>query len=242
MGGRLRVDVNADVGESYGRWRLGDDAALLPHLTSANVACGFHAGDPSTILATVTAAVNHGVAVGAQVSYPDLVGFGRRTMQVSPDQLQADVLYQIGALDGICRAVGTQVRYVKPHGALYHRVAIDEEQATALVAAIASYGDLPLVHHSHGAAVTAARVAGVRCVSEGFADREYVGEIGRSALVPRESGGVITDPDRAAAQAVALMGVVDTICVHGDTAGAPGIAAAVRTRLADRGAKVVAFA
>lgn len=239
----MRVDVNADVGESFGRWRLGDDLALLPHLTSANVACGFHAGDPATMLGTVTAAVDHGVAIGAQVSYPDLVGFGRRSMQISPDQLQADVLYQIGALDGICRALGTYVRFVKPHGALYHRVAVDDEQATALVTAIASYGDLPLVHHSHGAAVIAAKVAGVRCVSEGFADREYVGEIGRSALVPRESGGgVITDPDRAAAQAVALIGVVDTICVHGDTPGAPRIAAAVRARLANRATKVAAFA
>jgi UPF0271 protein len=238
----VRVDVNADVGESFGRWRLGDDLAMLPYLTSANVACGFHAGDPATMLETVTAAVNHGVAIGAQVSYPDLVGFGRRSMQISPDQLKADVLYQIGALDGICRALGTHVRFVKPHGALYHRVAIDDEQATALVTAIASYGDLPLVHQSHGAAVIAAGVAGVRCVSEGFADREYVGEIGRSALVPRETGGVITDPDQAAAQAVALLGVVDTICVHGDTPGAPHIAAAVRTRLTDRAAEVAAFA
>lgn len=238
----MRIDINADVGESFGRWRLGDDAALLPYLSSANVACGFHAGDPATMVATVAAAARRGVSIGAQVSYPDLVGFGRRTMEISVEQLRADVLYQIGALDGICRAAGTHVRYVKPHGALYHRIAIDDEQAAAVVEAICAFDNLALVHHSYGAAVTAATAVGVRCVSEGFADRVYAGEVGRSGLVLRESGGLITDPDRAAAQALALVGVVDSICIHGDTDGAPQIAAAVRAALAAKDVKVAAFA
>jgi len=236
------VDINADIGESYGRWRLGDDSALLPHLTSANIACGFHAGDPATMVATVAAAAQHGVVIGAQVSYPDLVGFGRRAMDISADDLRADVLYQVGALDGICRAAGVLVRYVKPHGALYHRVATDAVQATALVQAVAAFGDLCVVHAGDGAVAAAATAAGVRCVSEGFADREYAGAVGRSALVARTSGGLITDPDRAVAQALALVGVVDSICIHGDTDGAPAIAGAVRAALAARDVKVAAFA
>lgn len=239
----MPVDLNADVGESFGRWRLGDDALLLPHLSSANVACGFHAGDPATLLSTVTAAARAGVAVGAQVGYPDLVGFGRRAMDVDPDDLVADVLYQVGALDGLCRAAGIRVRYVKAHGALYHRITTDAGQADAVARAAATCG-LPLLHAGDGAVSAAAQRHGVRLVREGFADRRYIGEVGASALVPRStSGALIEDPDAAARQALALVDAgVESICVHGDTAGAAQIAAAVRSALVGRGFDVVAFA
>ena len=134
-----RIDLNADVAESFGRWRLGDDEALLPLLTSANVACGFHAGDARTIRGTVAACADLGVVVGAQVSYRDLAGFGRRAMEVDPADLEADVLYQIAAVDGLARTAGVRARYVKPHGALYHRVLDDEGQAAALVAAVLAW-------------------------------------------------------------------------------------------------------
>ena len=136
---RVRIDLNADVAESFGRWRLGDDAALLPHITSANVACGFHAGDARTIRETVERCAELGVVVGAQVSYRDLAGFGRRAMDVDPADLAADVLYQLAALDGLARVAGTGARYVKPHGALYHRLLDDDEQADAVVSAVAAW-------------------------------------------------------------------------------------------------------
>ena len=140
------MDLNSDLGEGYGRWTLGDDAALLEVVTSANVACGFHAGDPATIDRTVRTAVERGVAVGAQVSYPDLVGFGRREIDVPPDELTADVLYQLGALEAFAKAAGSRVRYVKPHGALYNRIARDPVQAAAVVEAIRRYDPaLPLL-------------------------------------------------------------------------------------------------
>jgi UPF0271 protein len=237
------VDLNADLGESYGRWQLGDDAALLPHLSSANVACGFHAGDPLTLRRTVTAAVEAGVAVGAQVGYPDLVGFGRRAMDLSPDELEADVLYQLSALDGLCRAAGGAVRYLKPHGALYHRTLDDQVQAAAVVAALVAHGGgLPVLTLAGSALAVAASAEGLRVVTEGFADRAY-GDDGR--LVPRtEPGALLEDPSAAAEQAVALAtsGTVDSICVHGDTPGAPRIARAVRAALAGADVDVAPFA
>ena len=140
------IDLNADVGESYGRWTLGDDDALIPFISSANVACGFHAGDPTTLRHCLASAAAHGVSVGAQVGYDDLRGFGRRALDIEPDDLEADVLYQLGALEALARAEGTSISYLKPHGALYHRTLIDEVQAQAVIAAIAAYGQpLPVM-------------------------------------------------------------------------------------------------
>ena len=238
------VDLNSDLGESFGAWRLGDDDALLDVVTSANVACGFHAGDPSTMQRTVAAAVARGVAVGAQVSYPDLVGFGRRAMDVAPADLTADVLYQLGALDAFCRAEGTRVRYVKPHGALYHRIIEDDAQAAAVVDAVRRYdASLPLLGLAGSAAERAASEEGVPFVAEGFADRALTPQ---GTLVPRERpGAVLTDEDEVVARAVrmvvdgtatALDGTtvavqVASLCVHGDTPGAAALAAAVRRAL-----------
>jgi 5-oxoprolinase (ATP-hydrolysing) subunit A len=249
------VDLNSDLGEGYGRWALGDDAALLEVVTSANVACGFHAGDPATIDRTVRTAVERGVAVGAQVSYPDLVGFGRREIDVPPDELTADVLYQIGALEGFARAAGSRVRYVKPHGALYNRIARDPVQAAAVVEAIRRYDPaLPLLTLSGSAAMEAAAEAGIAAVGEGFADRGYTAE-GR-LVSRREPGAVLDDPERVAARAVAMAteGRVETadggevtveiasLCVHGDTPGAVELARAVRAALEEAGVTLEAFA
>jgi UPF0271 protein len=237
----LRIDLNADVAESFGRWRLGDDDALLPLLTSANVACGYHAGDAPTIRAAVTGCARLGVAVGAQVSYRDLAGFGRRAMDVDADDLEADVLYQVAAVDGLARTVGVRARYVKPHGALYHRVLDDEVQAAALVAAVRAWDPTASVLTQPGGRLAAlAADAGLAVVTEAFADRGY-GDDGR--LLPRSApGALLTDPADAAEQAVRLAasGRFGSLCVHGDTPGAPEIAAAVRSALADADIDVAA--
>ena len=236
------LDLNADVGESFGRWELGNDAALLPHLTSANVACGFHAGDPLTLRRTCEGAVLHGVAIGAQVGYRDLAGFGRRFIDVAPDELTAEVLFQLGALDGIARAAGGGVAYLKPHGALYHAVTRHEGQARAVVEAVLAYGGLPVLGLSGSLFLTIAAEAELPTVAEGFVDRAYLPD---GSLVPRgEPGAVLTDPAAAAEQAVRLAdaGQVRSLCVHGDSPGAPEIAAAVRAALDDAGVTVAAFA
>jgi 5-oxoprolinase (ATP-hydrolysing) subunit A len=249
------MDLNSDLGEGYGRWTLGDDAAMLQVVTSANVACGFHAGDPATIDRTVRAAVELGVAVGAQVSYPDLVGFGRREIDLPPGDLTADVLYQLGALEAFARAAGSRVRYVKPHGALYNRIARDPVQAAAVVEAVRRYDpDLPLLTLPGSAAMAAAAGAGIPAVAEGFADRAYTGE-GR-LVSRREPGAVLHDPGRVAARALrmATEGRVETVdggevavevrslCVHGDTPGAVELARAVRAALEEAGVALEAFA
>jgi UPF0271 protein len=249
------VDLNSDLGEGYGRWALGDDAAMLEVVTSANVACGFHAGDPATIERTVGTAVERGVAIGAQVSYPDLAGFGRREIDVAPADLTADVLYQLGALEAFAKAAGSRVRYVKPHGALYNRIARDPVQAAAVVEAIRRYDPaLPLLTLPGSAAMEAAREADVPTVAEGFADRAYTGE-GR-LVSRREPGAVLHDPERVAARAVVMAteGRVETIdggqvevevrslCVHGDTPGAVDLARAVRAALEEAGVALEAFA
>jgi 5-oxoprolinase (ATP-hydrolysing) subunit A len=238
-----RIDLNADLAESFGRWRLGDDETLLPLLTSANVACGFHAGDARTIRSTVAACAELGVVIGAQVSYRDLAGFGRRAMDVDPEDLEADVLYQVAAVDGLARTVGVRARYVKPHGALYHRVLDDEGQAAALVAAVHAWDpSASVLTQPGGRLATLAADAGLRVVAEAFADRGY-GDDGR--LLPRSApGALLTDPAEAAEQAVGLAatGRFGSLCVHGDTPGAPAIAAAVRSALVDAGIDVTAFA
>jgi UPF0271 protein len=248
------VDLNADLGESFGAWRLGDDAALMTLITSANIACGFHAGDPLTLRQACALAVAQGVTIGAQVSYRDLAGFGRRDMDVPADELTAELLYQIAALDGIARAEGGRVSYVKPHGALYHRVRRDEVQAAALVQAITAVDrGLPLLTMRGGHA-RLAEAAGVRVVSEAFADRGYRPD---GSLVPRgQPGAVRTEPAEVAAQAVGIVtrGMVasedgtdvpvlaESICVHGDTPGAVALAAAVRRALEQAGVTLAPFA
>ena len=237
----MRLDLNADVAESFGRWRLGDDDALLPLLTSANVACGFHAGDARTIRETVTRCAALGVVVGAQVSYRDLAGFGRRSMDMDPADLEADVLYQLAAVDGLARVAGIRARYVKPHGALYHRVLDDDEQAAAVVAAVTAWDADAAVLTQPGELARQAAEAGLTVVLEAFADRSYTAS-GR--LVPRSApGALLTDPDAAAEQAVRLAadGRFRSLCVHGDTPGAARIAAAVRAALTEAGHELVAF-
>ena len=249
------MDLNSDLGEGYGRWTLGDDAAMLQVVTSANVACGFHAGDPATIDRTVRTAVERGVAVGAQVSYPDLVGFGRREIDVPPGDLTADVLYQLGALEAFARAAGSRVRYVKAHGALYNRIVRDPVQAAAVAEAIRRYDPaLPLLTLPGSAAAAAAAEAGIEAVGEGFADRAYTGD-GR-LVSRREPGAVLDDPGRVAARAARMategrVGTVDggevavavrSLCVHGDTPGAVELARAVRAALEEAGVALETFA
>lgn len=249
------VDLNADLGESFGAWRLGDDAGLMGVITSANIACGFHAGDPLTLRRACALAVAHGVTIGAQVSYRDLAGFGRREMDVPADELAAELLYQIAALDGIARAEGGQVSYVKPHGALYHRVRRDEAQAAALVQAVtAADRGLPLLAMPGGHAARLAEAAGLRVVSEAFADRGYRPD---GSLVPRgQPGAVRTDSTDVAARAVGIATrgtvvsddgnlvpvVAESICVHGDTAGAVALASAIRRALEQAGVTLAPFA
>ena len=198
------IDLNADLGESFGRWELGDDSALLELVSSANVACGFHAGDPSVLLRTCEQAAQRGVVVGAQVSYNDLAGFGRRFIDMHPDDLMADVIYQIGAIQGLCAAAGTSVRYVKPHGALYNAVVHHEAQAVAVVEAVRRTNPtLPVLGLPGSILLEAAASVGLQAVSEAFADRGYTAE---GTLVPRsEEGALLHDPDEVAARVVGLV-------------------------------------
>jgi UPF0271 protein len=253
--GLRTVDLNADLGEGFGVWRLGDDDALLEVVTSANVACGFHAGDPSTMRRVCTRAVAAGVAIGAQVSYRDLAGFGRRFVDVEPGELADDVLYQLAALDGIARAGGGRVRYVKPHGALYNAVVTHEAQAAAVVAAVRDLDpSLPVLGLPGSALLRAAADAGLRTVAEGFADRGYTPQ---GTLVPRrEPGALVRDAAEVAARAVRMVAegaveavdgtvvavAVESVCVHGDTPGAVELARAVRAALAAAGLGPAAFA
>lgn len=237
----LTIDLNADLGESYGSWTVADDAAMLDVVTSANIACGFHAGDPLTIRKTVRAAAERRVSIGAHVAYPDLVGFGRREMEVAPDELEADVLYQLAALDGICKAEGTRVRYVKPHGALYHRANKDASQAGAIVRAIRAFdASLPLLG-ALGPLAEAARNGGVAVLREGFADRAYLPD---GSLVPRgQPGAVFHDTTEVVRQALSLANAnaAESLCLHGDTPESLAHAKAVRTALTDAGFVLTPF-
>lgn len=249
------IDLNADLGESFGRWELGDDSALLELVSSANVACGFHAGDPSVLLRTCEQAAQRGVVVGAQVSYNDLAGFGRRFIDMHPDDLMADVIYQIGAIQGLCAAAGTSVRYVKPHGALYNAVVHHEAQAVAVVEAVRRTNPtLPVLGLPGSILLEAAASVGLQAVSEAFADRGYTAE---GTLVPRsEEGALLNDPDQVAARVVALVTTgrltaadgteievsAESVCVHGDSPGAVAMATAVRSALARAGVHVTPFA
>ncbi len=246
-----RIDLNADVGESLGPWPMGDDAALIPVVTSVNVACGAHAGDPTTIRRTVRLALAAGAAIGAHPGYPDLVGFGRRHMAISPDDLEAIALYQVAAVAGIARAEGGRLRHVKPHGALYHHLSIDERAATAFATAVARLDpSLRVVAPPGSALIAAADSLGLQSVVEGFADRVYEPD-GRLRSRDRPDA-IRADPGAAAAQAVEIardgcatasdgsmvLVPAGTLCVHGDTPGAAAIAGAVRAALAEAGIEV----
>jgi 5-oxoprolinase (ATP-hydrolysing) subunit A len=248
------IDLNADLGEGFGVWRLGDDDAMLGLVTSANVACGFHAGDPAGLLRVCRSAARRGVRIGAQVSYRDLAGFGRRFIDVAPEDLIADVVYQIGALRAIAHAAGSTVSYVKPHGALYNTIVTHVEQAAAVAEAVRLVdAGLPVLGMPGSAFFDEAARRGLRTVAEAFADRAYQPD-GR-LVSRREQGAVLADPaviaDRVATmvdagQVTAIDGAqlalkVESVCVHGDSPGAVQIAAAVRDRLATAGVEIRAF-
>ena len=252
------IDLNADLGEGFGRWTLTDDEALLSVVTSANVACGFHAGDPQTMRRVCNWATGRGVRIGAQVSYRDLAGFGRRAMDVPPDELADEITYQIGALEVFARAAGSRVSYVKPHGALYNRVVSDAGQAAAVVAGVLRAGSLcggplPVLGLPGSVLLQAADAAGLPVVTEAFADRSYTAA---GTLVPRrQPGAVVHDAQEVLARAVgmvrdgritALTGEqvevrARSLCVHGDTPGAVTLAVRLRKALVAAGVRVEPF-
>lgn len=249
----ITIDLNADVGESYGAWSMGDDAALLPLVTSANVACGAHAGDPVVMARTVALARRLGVAVGAHPGYPDRDGFGRRDLPMTAEELRASILAQLGALDAIARASGVTLAHVKPHGALYNRAARDPELAGIVASAVRAVSPhLPLVGLAGSALLTAGAAEGLPVIAEAFADRVYEAD---GSLRPRRfPDSMHHDPAAAAAQArsIVLEGrvrahdgtwvpvVAGSLCVHGDSPGAAAIAASVRTALAEAGVRIAA--
>ena len=249
------IDLNSDLGESYGAWRMGDDAAMLAVVSSANIACGFHAGDPAGIFRTVKAAAENGVVIGAHVSYPDRVGFGRRDLDATSEELTADVIYQIGAIKGIAAAAGTTVRYVKPHGALYNRIAHDARQGQAVIDGVRAVDPtLVLMGLANAPILDLARKSGLSVVAEAFADRAYTpkGEL----VSRREAGSVLHDAERIADRMVQLaregtLEAIDgstirieaqSICVHGDSPGAVAIAQEIRRRFTAEGVAIRSFA
>jgi UPF0271 protein len=249
------IDLNSDVGESFGNWTFGDDAAVLANVTSANVACGFHAGDPVGIRTTIRAAVAAGVTVGAHPGYRDLAGFGRRFLDVAPNELTDDVIYQIGAVQALARAAGTRVSYVKPHGALYNTIVHSSEQAAAVVQAILAVdASLPLLVLPNSEIERQAEAAGLQTVAEAFADRAYRPD---GTLVSRREAGsvlhstedvvehvlrVATEGTIRAVDGTVLQTRARSICLHGDTPGAVAMAAAVRKALKASGVTVQSFA
>ncbi|MDC9622257.1 LamB/YcsF family protein [Xenorhabdus sp. XENO-7] len=248
------IDLNSDLGESFGQWKMGNDAEMLGIVSSANVACGFHAGDPVGILQTLKSAKENQVAIGAHVSYPDLVGFGRRNMDIASHELTADVIYQIGALQGLALAAGTSVRYVKPHGALYNTIANDERQALAVIEGILVIDpNLALVGLAGSNILRLAQEKGLKTIAEAFADRAYTaaGEL----VSRREAGAVLHDADLVAQRMLQLVtegGVdsidgkftpikADSICVHGDSPGALDMAKQVKKVLQQAGITIQSF-
>ncbi len=248
------VDLNADLAEGFGVWELGDDVAMLDIVTSANLACGFHAGNPIGLARTCRAAAERGVRIGAQVGYFDLAGFGRRRIEVAPAELTADVMYQIGALQALARAAGSALAYVKPHGALYNTIVDHREQARAVAEAVyAVEPGLPVLGLAGSVFFEEAERRGLRTVAEAFADRAYLPD-GR--LLPRsEADAVLRDPGQIAERVLNMVDTgtvtsvdgtvikveVESVCVHGDSPGSVVIAAAVRDRLLGSGIELVAF-
>jgi UPF0271 protein len=248
------VDLNADLGEGFSVWQLGDDEAMLGVVTSANLACGFHAGDPALLLRTCRAAADRGVRVGAQVSYRDLAGFGRRFIDVTAEDLTADVIYQIGALQAIAHAAGTRVSYVKPHGALYNTIVTHSAQAAAVAAAVDAVDPaLPVLGLPGSVFFAEAAQRGLRTVAEAFADRAYQPD--GTLVSRREPGAVLDDPEAIADRVLTMVNAgevqavdgstialtVESVCVHGDSPGAVQIARAVRERLTAAGVELGAF-
>lgn len=250
----MHIDLNCDMGEGFGAYTIGSDEQVMPFITSANIACGFHASDPATIRNTVRMAKAHGVAVGAHPSYPDLVGFGRRPMELSPEEVTADLIYQIGALSAFCKCEGIKLQHVKPHGALYNKAAVSRPIALAITGAMKALDpELYLVCLSNSEMVAAARESGIRYVEEVFADRAYTSE---GKLVPRtQPGAVIHDPALAAERVLTMVrerSVISiddtpvplnaqTICVHGDTAEAIEMIRIIRSRLEQEKVHLKAF-
>jgi 5-oxoprolinase (ATP-hydrolysing) subunit A len=252
MDTRKKIDLNCDMGESYGAWTMGADAEVMPLISSANIACGFHAGDPATIRRTVRLAVDHGVAVGAHPSLPDLQGFGRRAMKISPQDMYDLVVYQAGAVEAFARAAGAKLHHVKCHGALYNMAANDEALSEAMVRAGRDLGVMLYVL-SNSRNFDLAQAAGVRVAGEVFADRGYADDDG--TLAPRGTpGAMIEDADRAVQQALAMVGegyvtslsgkrvpvAPDTLCIHGDQPGAVAFARALRNVFKEKGIDVAA--
>jgi UPF0271 protein len=247
----VKIDMNSDLGEGFGAWSMGDDCAVMRSVSSANIACGYHAGDPSIMRETVKLCADAGVAVGAHVSYPDLAGFGRRDMACSPREVYDCCLYQIGALGAFCKAQGTELQHAKPHGALYNRAAKDRKLADAVAAAVRDAGGGIILMGLAGSEFgPAAEAAGVKFAAEAFADRAYLKD---GSLMPRSQKGAVIHDAASAAQRVVQMvikGTVtadggseirfrpDTICLHGDTAEAVEMAAAVRRALEEAGAEI----
>ena len=249
-----RIDLNADLGEGFGAWRLGDDEAMLDVVTSANIACGFHAGDPALLRRTCTAAAQRGIRIGAQVGYRDLAGFGRRFIDVAPEDLSADVIYQIGALQALAHAAGSAVSYVKPHGALYNTIVSNHDQAHAVAEAVHAVDpSLPVLGLSGSVFFAEAQELGLRTVPEAFADRSYRAD--GQLVSRRQRNAVLNDPAEIADRVASMVNAgrvaavdgstipitVESICVHGDSPGAVQIANAVRDRLVAAGVEVAPF-
>jgi UPF0271 protein len=246
-----RIDLNCDMGESYGAWKMGADAEVMPHISSANIACGFHGGDPATIRKTVKLAVDHGVAIGAHPSLPDIMGFGRRTMKITPQDMYDLVVYQAGAVEGFARAAGTRLHHIKCHGALYNMAANDEGLSEAMVRAAKDLGAMLYVL-SKSKNYDIAKKAGIPVCAEVFADRGYTDE---GTLAPRDKpGGMVEDAQKAVQQALGMIeqGFVtslsgkrvavaaDTLCIHGDQPGAVAFAKALKRAFAERQIEVAA--
>lgn len=250
----MSVDLNADLGEGFGVWTLGDDDAMLDIVTSANVACGFHAGDPANLMTVCRAAAARGVRIGAQVSYRDLAGFGRRFIDADPDDLAADVMYQIGGLAALAAAAGTRVSYVKPHGALYNSIVTNRSQARAVAEAVHAVDpSLPVLGLAGSTFFAVADELGLRTVPEAFADRSYRPD--GKLVSRRERRAVLDDVDEIAERVMSMVTdrrvdavdgstipvTVESVCVHGDSPGAVQIATAVRQRLVAEGVTLAPF-
>src|SRR4029079_19471863 len=246
------IDLNCDMGESYGAWKMGADAEVMPFITSANIACGFHGGDPATIRKTVRLAVDHGVAIGAHPSLPDIQGFGRRVMKISPQEMYDFVVYQAGAVEGFARAAGGKLHHIKCHGALYNMAANDEALSEAMARAVRDLGDVMLYALSKSKSFEIAKKANLRVAGEVFADRGYSDD---GTLAPRDKpGGMIEDAQKSVKQALAMVeeGYVtslsgkripvaaDTMCLHGDQPGAVEFALSIKKAFSEKGITIAA--